>query len=132
VCAACHQLYGQGNHIGPDLTGSGRHDLSYLLDNIVDPSAMVAADYRMTVMTLKDGRILSGNIAAKTQRTVTLKMVGQETTVERTEIAKQEEFPMSLMPEGLLLTLNEQQQRDLIAYLQTYAQVPLPANSAAK
>ncbi len=126
VCAACHTLYGQGNHIGPDLTGSGRHDLSYLLDNIVDPSAMVAADYRMTVMTLKDGRILSGNVAAKTQRTVTLKMVGQETTVERTEIAKQEEFPMSLMPEGLLLTLNEQQQRDLIAYLQTYAQVPLP------
>ncbi|RBP47554.1 putative membrane-bound dehydrogenase-like protein [Roseimicrobium gellanilyticum] len=132
VCAACHTLYGQGNHIGPDLTGSGRHDLSYLLDNIVDPSAMVAADYRMTVMTLKDGRILSGNVAAKTQRTVTLKMVGQETTVERTEIAKQEEFPMSLMPEGLLLTLNEQQQRDLVAYLQTYAQVPLPAASAAK
>jgi putative membrane-bound dehydrogenase-like protein len=132
VCAACHTLYGQGNHIGPDLTGSGRHDLSYLLDNIVDPSAMVAADYRMTVMTLKDGRILSGNVAAKTQRTVTLKMVGLETTVERTDIAKQEEFPMSLMPEGLLLVLNEQQQRDLIAYLQTYAQVPLPATSAAK
>lgn len=132
VCAACHTLYGQGNHIGPDLTGSGRHDLSYLLDNIVDPSAMVAADYRMTVMTLKDGRILSGNVAAKTQRTVTLKMVGQETTVERGEIAKQEEFPMSLMPEGLLMTLNEQQQRDLIAYLQTFAQVPLPATSAAK
>jgi putative heme-binding domain-containing protein len=132
VCAACHTLYGQGNHIGPDLTGSGRHDLSYLLDNIVDPSAMVAADYRMTVMTLKDGRVLSGNVSAKTQRTITLKMVGQETTVERTEIAKQEEFPVSLMPEGLLMTLNEQQQRDLIAYLQTYAQVPLPATSAAK
>ncbi len=126
VCAACHTLYGQGQHIGPDLTGSGRHDLSYLLDNIVDPSAMVAADYRMTVLTLKDGRVLSGNVAARTQRTLTLKMVGQETTVERTEIAKQEELPMSLMPEGMLLLLNEQQQRDLIAYLQTYAQVPLP------
>lgn len=132
VCAACHTLYGQGNHIGPDLTGSGRHDLSYLLDNVVDPSAMVAADFRMTVLTLKDGRVLSGNIAAKTQRTITLRMVGQETTVERTEIASQQEFPMSLMPEGLLLTLNEQQQRDLVAYLQTFAQVPLPATSASK
>ena len=132
VCASCHQLYGQGNHIGPDLTGSGRHDLSYLLDNIVDPSAMVAADYRMTVLTMKDGRILSGNVATKTSRTLTLKMVGQETTVENGDIAKQEQFPVSLMPEGLMLMLSEQQQRDLVAYLQTYAQVPLPAATATK
>jgi putative membrane-bound dehydrogenase-like protein len=126
VCAACHKLYGEGHLIGPDLTGSGRKDVNYLIENIVDPSAMLAADYKMTVVTLKDGRILSGNVAAKTDRTLTLKMIGQEQTVERSEIASSQELPMSLMPEGLMLALSDEQIRDLMAYLTGDSQVPLP------
>ncbi|MEI6536383.1 MAG: PVC-type heme-binding CxxCH protein, partial [Verrucomicrobiaceae bacterium] len=57
ICAACHKLYGEGNTIGPDLTGSGRHDIGYLIENIADPSAVVAADFTMFVVTLKDGRV---------------------------------------------------------------------------
>src|SRR5690606_5443819 len=44
VCASCHRMYGQGGDLGPDLTGSGRTHLDYLLENIVDPAAMVSAD----------------------------------------------------------------------------------------
>ena len=51
-CSACHTLYGQGGKLAPDLTGSGRADLGYLLENIIDPSAVVSNEYRMTVFKL--------------------------------------------------------------------------------
>ena len=59
-CSGCHRLYGRGGLLGPDLTGSGRSNLEYLLENIVDPNGAVSADYRMNILKLKDGRILSG------------------------------------------------------------------------
>ncbi len=126
ICAACHKLYGEGNTIGPDLTGSGRHEINYLIENIADPSAVVAADYTMAVITLKDGRVLNGIISARTDRTITVKMVGMETTVDRNDIVKQEQLPVSIMPEGQLTALNDQQLSDLFAYLMSNAQVPLP------
>jgi putative heme-binding domain-containing protein len=118
TCAACHTLYGRGGQVGPDLTGSGRDNLDYLLDNIVDPSAVVNADYHMSVVELKDGRQLNGLISAKTDRTLTLKTVNETLSLERSEIES------VLMPEGLLDTLNEAQVRNLIAYLMSRAQVP--------
>jgi len=126
VCGACHVMYGQGGKLGPDLTGSGRANIDYLLENIADPSGVVIADFRMSVLTLKDGRVLSGVEAAQTDRTLTLRMLTEETTVEKAEIAKQETSPMSMMPEGLLLAFQPDQIRDLIAYLMHPSQVPLP------
>jgi putative heme-binding domain-containing protein len=126
VCAACHKLYGEGHTLGPDLTGSGRHDIGYLIENIADPSAVVAAENLLTVLTLKDGRVLNGLLRAQTERTVTVRMMEQETRIDRAAIAKQEQLPVSMMPEGLLTALTDDQVRHLIAYLQTTAQVPLP------
>jgi putative heme-binding domain-containing protein len=125
ACATCHTLYGHGGKLGPDLTGSGRDNLDYLLENIVDPSATVSADFRMTVMHLKDGRVLNGMVAARTDRIVTLQTMTEKQTIERSEVAKIEELPMSLMPEGLPDALGETEMRDLIAYLMNKTQVPL-------
>jgi len=130
ICATCHTMYGEGGQIGPDLTGSGRANLDYLLENIVDPGAVVNADMRLNVVTLKDGRVLNGMISAKTDRTLTLKTATEPVTVERAEIVKQEELAMSLMPEGLLLAFGDAQVRDLIAYLMHPVQVPLPAGAS--
>ncbi len=127
VCSACHTLYGQGGKVGPDLTGSGRANLDYLLENLADPSAEVAADYRMTILTLADGRVLSGVVASRSERTVTLRLLTEETVLERSAIAKEETLPISLMPEGLLLAFSPTQVRDLLAYLMHPVQVPLPA-----
>jgi putative membrane-bound dehydrogenase-like protein len=128
VCATCHTLYGQGGQIGPDLTGSGRSNIDYLLENILDPGAVVNADFRLNVVTLKDGRVLNGMVSAKTDRTLTFKTMTEPVTVERSEIAKQEELPQSLMPEGLLQAFSPEQVRDLIAYLMHPVQVPLPVS----
>jgi putative membrane-bound dehydrogenase-like protein len=116
-CAACHKLYGNGGELGPDLTGSGRSDLGYLLENIVDPSAVVGADFRMTLLTMKDGRTLAGTLGARTERTLTLRQPGGDATVATQEIATEETLPSSIMPEGLLASLTPDQIRDLFAYL---------------
>jgi putative heme-binding domain-containing protein len=52
-------------------------------------------------------------------------MIGQEQVIERTEIAKRETLPISLMPEGLLQALSPEQQKDLLKYLMGDGQVPL-------
>ncbi len=126
ICAACHKLYGEGNNIGPDLTGGGRHDVGYLIENIIDPSAVVAADFTMAVATLKDGRVLNGIISEKTDRTITVKIIGQEVTLDRNDIVKQEQLPVSMMPEGQLSALSDKQIADLFAYLMGNGQVQLP------
>ena len=117
VCGQCHKLFGEGGAIGPDLTGSGRRDLDYLLQNIVDPNAIVDAAYYLNTITMKDGRVLSGIVGAQTERTLTLRSIGQETTLDKTDIAKRDTQPISLMPEALLQAFSPEQQRDLLAYL---------------
>ena len=126
ICGACHVMYGQGGKIGPDLTGSNRADLDYLLENIFDPSAVVSADYQMSILNLSDGRVLTGVIAEENDRTVTLRQATAEMTVARDEIAERRSSALSMMPEGLLQVFDEEQVRDLIAYLKHPVQVPLP------
>jgi putative membrane-bound dehydrogenase-like protein len=126
ACASCHTLYGVGGKAGPDLTGGGRGNLDYLLENILDPSAVVSADFRMSILDLKDGRVLNGLIAAKTERTLTLTTMTESLTLERAEIEAIRESSLSLMPEGLLEALPPDQARDLIAYLMHPGQTPLP------
>jgi putative membrane-bound dehydrogenase-like protein len=126
VCGACHTMYGQGGKIGPDLTGSGRANLDYLLENIADPSGVVSADFRMSLLTHKDGRVLSGVVTESNARTLTLRTMTETMTLDRADIVKQDTSPMSMMPEGLLLAFQPEQVRDLIAYLMHPVQVPLP------
>jgi putative membrane-bound dehydrogenase-like protein len=123
VCLGCHVLYGEGGKVGPDLTGSGRASLDYLLENLVDPGAVVAADYRMTVVTLRDGRVLAGMVSESTEKTMTLRMVQEETRVERSAVVKAQTLPDSMMPEGLLEALSAEQRRDLVGYLMHPTQV---------
>jgi putative membrane-bound dehydrogenase-like protein len=125
VCGQCHKLYGEGGALGPDLTGSGRHDLSYLIENIVDPSAVVDAAYYLNILEHKDGRVLSGIVGAQSERTLTLRAVGQESVIDRQDIKARKIMPISLMPEGLLQAFTPEQQRDLLAYLMGNSQVPL-------
>jgi len=120
-CGACHKLYGTGGNLGPELTGSGRQNLDYLLENILFPSAVVAADFRQTTVNLKDGRSLSGIVRSRSASSLVLQMIGETTTLNRSDIEDEETAALSLMPEGLLDTLSESQVLDLFAYLMSTA-----------
>jgi putative membrane-bound dehydrogenase-like protein len=127
TCFACHQLFGEGMKIGPDLTGSNRRDLKYLLENIIDPNALVGVDYQLQMITKKDGQMVTGLLREKTPTALTIAMLGGATVpVTIAEIEKHEVSSTSMMPEGLLANLSPEQRRDLIGYLQSAKQVPLP------
>jgi len=132
VCANCHRLYGHGGQIGPDLTGSGRRNLDYVLLNLIDPSATVGADYRLSVVALTDGRILNGIVTSKSEKVITLQTVKERLVIERSDIDEIQASTQSLMPDGLLQPLSEAQIRDLVAYFMSPTQVPLPDETDPK
>lgn len=125
TCSACHVLFGEGGKIGPDITGSNRANLDYLLENILDPSAIVGKDYRMTILALNDGRVVSGLIQKETDSAVTVRTINDTVVVAKSDIDERKLSTQSLMPEGQLNQLTADEQRDLIAYLGTPAQVAL-------
>jgi putative heme-binding domain-containing protein len=129
VCANCHRLYGHGAEIGPDLTGAGRQNIDYLLGNIIDPSAVVTADFRMSVVLTTDGRVINGIVKAQSPQSITLQTAKERVTLARSDIDTLEVSPLSLMPDNLLQPLTAEQIRDLVAYLMTRSQVPLPADA---
>jgi len=123
TCAACHKMFNEGGIIGPDLTGSNRGDQDYILLNIIDPSFDVPSTYRMVTLKKKDGQILTGNIVEEDQQKVVLNMVGTKMVIPKSDILKRDVSKISMMPEGLLDTLNDKDFLNLIKYLQTEKQV---------
>jgi putative heme-binding domain-containing protein len=127
ACQQCHVLFDAGGKVGPDLTGSNRGDLDYILQNIVDPNAVIPNDYRAWNLETKDGRSLTGLLKQQDERAVTLVTANETVVLPRKEIESLRESQLSMMPEGLLQTFNDQEVRDLIYYLRGPGQAPLPA-----
>ena len=125
-CASCHILYGDGAQIGPDLTGSNRANLDYILLNSVAPSYDVPESYQMVLIHTIDGRLVTGVIAEEDATKVVLKTVEQpRLVIAKADIETRKLSKKSLMPEGQLDQMKPQEVRDLIKYLQTTEQVEL-------
>ncbi len=121
-CAVCHKLFEEGNSVAPDLTGYERQNLDFWLPGIIDPSLEIREGYGNYVATMNDGRVLIGMIAEQNPQSVTLRdAANQTTTLPRADIKSLEASPISLMPPGLLMGLDEKQLRDFFAYLQLNA-----------
>jgi len=123
TCAKCHKLFGEGGTVGPDLTGYERDNLRYWLENIADPSAVIRDEFVTFRIETKDGRSLSGIIAAQDKATITLKLNdGQSVRLAREQIDDLAALTVSLMPEDVLKGLSDVQIRDLFAYLMSRTQ----------
>ena len=129
LCGACHKMYGEGGILGPDITGSNRTNLDYLLSNILDPSGEIQDDYKMVMVTTRDGRTYAGNVAAESERTLTLRVVGQDAVViSKSNIQSHEKSTLSMMPEGMLQNLTDTEVLDLVSYLMSTRQVSFKDN----
>ena len=119
-CARCHTLYGKGGKVGPDLTTYRRDDLETMLRNIVNPSAEIREGYTCYVVATTDGRTVTGILVDQDRNVVVLRGGdGKELTLPRQSIDEMKPSQSSMMPQGLIKDLTEQQVRDLFAYLRS-------------
>lgn len=123
TCASCHRLFGEGGDVGPDITGSNRADLDYILENIIDPSAVVGQDYRMTVLNTVDGRVISGIVQRESDSALSVRTLNDTVVVAKEDIEDRQLSELSLMPEGQLDEMSSEEVRNLIAYLASPTQV---------
>ena len=127
TCQQCHRLFGIGGQVGPDITGSDRGNLNYLLENIIDPNGVIPNDYRTTIVETSDDRILTGIVTQQNAAAMTLLTANESLTIPTQDIIETQTSALSMMPEGLLTTLEDQAVRDLLYYLRQPAQAPLVA-----
>jgi putative heme-binding domain-containing protein len=119
-CAKCHTLFGKGGVAGPELTTYPRQDTDNLLLHIVDPNTAIREGYLTSIVTMVDGRTLAGVIADQDNQTVVLRgSDGKDLPLARNQIELVQPATVSLMPEGLLRSFNDDQVRDLFAYLRS-------------
>jgi putative membrane-bound dehydrogenase-like protein len=126
LCASCHTLFDAGADVGPDLTGSDRTRAEYILENVLDPSASVARDYRVTTLSTVDGRVLSGLVRDRTPEGLVLRTANDRLVIPVQDIEAEKQTNESMMPEGLLDKLTDRELLDLFAYLGSRQQVPKP------
>ncbi|MFT5422361.1 MAG: putative heme-binding domain-containing protein [Phycisphaerales bacterium] len=125
-CVSCHQFDGRGGAQGPDLSSVGsKFSVHDLLTAIIEPSHDVTDQYAWVTVKLKDGEQRHGRLTSETDGPegpiVTLSTNAYDPaaaqTIERSQIRSIEPMAQSPMPPGLVNPMNEDELRDLVAYL---------------
>lgn len=122
MCLTCHRFNGDGGSIGPDITGSGnRYTLRDLLENIIDPSKVISDQYDSHQIIRTDGSMIIGRAVGE-ENGVTMVMMNpfaptQLTKIKNEEIKEKKPYAVSMMPPGLINTLNPDEVLDLVAYI---------------
>ncbi len=117
LCAQCHRIGNDGVRLGPELTGAGKNGVRYFLENITDPNAVVGTDFRMTNLDLKNGDVISGLVVSETTSALTIRTATEQVVVSKADVAGRTLSENSLMPEGLLESLGEREQIELLKFL---------------
>ncbi len=129
ACQQCHALFGVGGKIGPELTGSNRANLEYLLANVLDPGAVMAKEYQPSVIVTSDGRVITGIVRQQDADALSVQTANELITVPRGEVDQIQLSQQSMMPDDLLKPLSEAEVRSLVAYLSGPTQVPMLATA---
>jgi putative heme-binding domain-containing protein len=124
LCINCHKFNGDGGNSGPDITGAGsRYTLRDLMENIIDPSKVVSDQYPTEQIQTKDGGLVVGRVIVEENGklfVMTSALAPDNLTpVEEGTVKSRAPYPVSMMPPGLINSLNTDELLDLIAYIQT-------------
>ncbi len=122
ACYNCHRYDNEGGAAGPDLTGvSGRFSSRDLLESIILPSKAISDQYEAITVATSDGHVVTGRVVNLNgdNMMINTNMLdpNAQVTVNRSKIEETRPSPVSMMPEGLLSTLDRDEVADLVAYL---------------
>lgn len=117
-CVRCHSLEpGEGSDVGPLLAGVGaKYDREELLRSLVAPSARITPGYGVVVLTLDDGKTVSGILKEENDQKVVIQ-VGEEApvTIQKSKITERIDAASSMPAMGTIMEREEL--RDLVAFL---------------
>ncbi len=119
ACSRCHAVGGEGGAIGPDLATLPQRDYASVLRDVAEPSYAINPDYIAHLVTLKDGRVLTGTVRTEGDRLLIGDSQGKVTAIRRTQVEEMQTSPVSIMPEGLPKALGPDRMRDLLTFLLT-------------
>ncbi len=127
ACSKCHVVGKEGTKIGPDLSNLIHRDYASVLKDIIEPNAAINPDHISYNVELKDGESLSGVLVSSSEtESKFADASGKITTIAKNKIAAMKPSTLSLMPEGLLQAITEQQRKDLLTFLL----MPIPLEPA--
>lgn len=119
-CSACHQLFGEGTKLGPDLTTANRADRDFLLVSMVDPGSVIRKEYVSVIVQTVTGQIETGLAVTRDDAGITIvTSKNEKRTFAVSEIEEIRESLVSHMPQDLYRQLKPQELRDLFAWLQS-------------
>lgn len=118
LCGRCHRLFGEGERMGPDLSGYDRKNTNDLFTNIIDPGAYVREGFGAYQIITSDKRNLLGILQADNGATLVLQLFnGSTVIIPKDKVVEINDQKVSIMPERLMNHLPDQQIRDLVAYI---------------
>ena len=119
LCQSCHAIAGAGGAIGPDLVSLGSSaPIDYIVDSLLEPAKKIKEGYHTTVVTTKQGEVITGGLVRDSDSELVLRMVdGSFKNIKTSVIEKKEISPVSLMPPGLTASLRKDEFIDLMSFL---------------
>ena len=117
LCSQCHLPTATSAMLGPKLTGSGAKGVEYIVENVLDPNAVIGRDYQSRIIQTTRGRVITGLIEKESETSLTIRTLNDSVTVAKSEIEDSRISDNSFMPEGLLKTLNEREKIELLKFL---------------
>jgi putative heme-binding domain-containing protein len=128
TCKACHSMRGEGGAVGPDLTQLGtRFSAKDMLEAIVDPNKTVSDQYAATQFTLRNGNSIVGRLVNEDKLAY---YVSQNPYAPESLEKVLKKNVVSIMFQGLINALNEDEFKDLMAYLMSGGNEKNPMFSA--
>lgn len=117
LCATCHEQTESSERIGPKLEGSGAKGIEYIVENIIDPNAVIGKDFQARQILTLDGLVITGVVLKETESALTVRTATATQTIAKDDVDQMVVSKNSFMPEGLLKQLTDGQQIELLKYL---------------
>ena len=99
------------------MTGSGAKGVEYVVENVLNPNAVIGRDYQARIIETNGGRVITGLIEKESETSLTIRTLTESLTIAKSEIEESRVSENSFMPEGLMKTLNEREKIELLKYL---------------